>query len=217
MNNDTQTTATRAERPATFTWQPPFWLVVAVVFLLTLLVRVYVLGVYGIPSSSMESTLNPGDRVIVSKWSGGSGIARGDIVVFDGESTFGPVPGAESGPVEKLLGKLEGHEPRSVYVKRVIGVGGDRIVCCDAGGKITVNGKAINEPYVYAGNPPSEQKFDITVPPGRLWLMGDHRSQSADSRAHLGSPGGGTVAVDDVIGPVMFRYWPLNRIGAVGS
>lgn len=182
--------------------------------LISVLIRVLVLGIYAIPTGSMENTLALGDRVAVAKWRGGQ-VTRGDVVVFDGHTTWGPVAGVAPGPLEGAIGRIEGHDPADVYVKRVIGVGGDSVACCDARGRVTVNGTAIDEPYLYPGDVPSATPFEVLVPAGRVWLMGDHRSHSADSRSHLGSPGGGTVALDDIIGPVLFRYWPPSRIGSL--
>jgi signal peptidase I len=99
------------------------------------------------------------------------------------------------------------------FVKRIIGMPGDHIVCCDRQGRLTVNGTPVQEPYVMPGDKPSELTFDVVVPQGRLWVMGDHRSDSADSRAHLGDPGGGTVRLTDVVGRAAVTYWPLSRIG----
>ena len=194
----------------------PTWLVVLIALLVSVLIRVLVLGIYAIPTGSMENTLGLGDRVAVAKWRGGD-VHRGDVVVFDGGTTWGSVTGVAPNALERAVGAMEGHDPANVYVKRVIGVGGDRVACCDAQGRVTVNGTALQEPYVYPGDAPSDTRFDVLVPAGRVWLMGDHRSRSADSRWHLGSPGGGTVGVDDIIGPVLFRYWPPSRIGSLDS
>jgi signal peptidase I len=103
----------------------------------------------------------------------------------------------------------------NTYIKRVIGLPGDHVICCDAGGKLTVNGQPVAEPYLYEGDAPSQLKFSVIVPPGRLWLMGDHRSQSADSRSLLGAPGGGMVPLDRVIGRPVQIIWPLDRFTAV--
>lgn len=199
----------------------PLTLLVAI--LVALLVRTFLVQVFWIPSGSMEQTLEVGDRVAVNRIVYRfAEPARGDVVVFDGSGTFVPesVEPPPSNVVAGLvveLGRALGivPPPDTVFVKRIIGVGGDRVTCCDAQGRILVNGEPIDEPYLYPGNVPSQQRFDIVVPEGRLWLMGDHREASADSRAHLGDPGGGTVAVDDVIGKVFARIWPPTEIGWV--
>ena len=104
---------------------------------------------------------------------------------------------------------------QSDYVKRVVGLPGDHVVCCDANGLMTVNDVAVNELYLYPGDQPSDLTFDVTVPPERVWLMGDHRSDSSDSRAHLGDPGGGMERLDDVIGRAALVYWPPSRAGVL--
>ncbi|GAA3671545.1 hypothetical protein GCM10022224_039710 [Nonomuraea antimicrobica] len=152
---------------------------------LALLLQTFVVGSFYIPSISMENTLLVNDRVFVNKLAGKP--ERGDIVVFkgwNGEDT----------------------------IKRVIGIGGDKVVCCDKQKRITVNGTPLDETsYLYPGDFPSGDDFNVTVPAGKLWLMGDHRSASADSRAHMGEPGGGFIAEDAVVGKAVVRYWPLSR------
>ncbi|MET8866671.1 signal peptidase I [Nonomuraea sp. NPDC004580] len=152
---------------------------------IALLLQAFVIGSFYIPSESMENTLQVNDRVFVNKLSGDP--ERGDIIVFkgwDGEDT----------------------------IKRVIGVGGDKVVCCDKQRRITVNGTPLDEEsYLYPDDYPSGDKFDVTVPAGKLWLMGDHRSASFDSRGHAKEPGGGFISEDDVIGKAVVRYWPLSR------
>lgn len=191
------------------------------VLLLVLLVNAFVLQPFSIPSGSMENTLRVGDRVLVNKlaYRFGNDPGRGDVVVFDGTGSFVP-EGADESPATGLLrglGAVVGlvPPPKRDFVKRVIAVGGDRVVCCDEQGRIEVNGEPLDEGYLYPGDAPSTVPFDIVVPPGRLWVMGDHRSDSADSRAHLGSPGGGTVPVDRVIGRVEWIGWPYDRWGTV--
>ena len=104
------------------------------------------------------------------------------------------------------------------FIKRVIGVPGDRVVCCDAKGRVTVNGTALDEAdYLFPGDAPSEATFDVTVPAGRLWVMGDHRAASADSRAHTGDPGGGTVPEDKVIGRAFSVVWPPGNMTGLGT
>src|SRR6185437_1426880 len=104
-----------------------------------------------------------------------------------------------------------GH-PGDILIKRVIGLPGDKVACCDAQGRVTVNSVPLTEqPYLYPGDAPSEIRFNIVVPPGRLWVMGDHRLISDDSRNHLGTPGGGTIPENAVIGRAFVIIWPISR------
>lgn len=197
--------------------------VVAVALLLMVVVRTLLVQSFYIPSGSMQPTLEPGDRILVSKLGGGGSIHRGDVVVFDGTTTFGrPDAGpAPTGLIARALGgvaaamSVGGNE--SDYVKRVVGMPGDRVVCCDQKGHLRINGVSVTEPYLAVGDDPSDLTFDVRVPAGRIWLMGDHRSDSADSRAHLGDPGGGMVRLEDVIGTAKAVYWPLDRVGSVAG
>jgi signal peptidase I len=183
------------------------------------LVRSLWLDVYYIPSESMEPTLEGGDRILVSRTDFHSDpIRRGDIVVFDGRGTFAPLnsgrgPLADSVAAAGQWLGLAGSD--TTYVKRVIGLPGDKVVCCDTAGHVTVNGEPLDEPYLYPGDAASKQAFSAIVPEGRLWLLGDHRSLSADSRSLLGAPGGGMVPVDRVIGRPVQIIWPLDRFAAV--
>ncbi|MFK0005908.1 signal peptidase I [Paenarthrobacter sp. NPDC090520] len=179
------------------------------------LVRSLWIDVYFIPSESMEPLLETGDRILVSRTAFGSApIRQGDVVVFDGRGSFAPLSSGKGPLVDAVdaAGQwfgLTGSD--TTYVKRVIGLPGDHVQCCDASGRLTVNGQVLEEPYVYPGDEPSKQKFDVVVPEGRLWLMGDHRSRSADSRGLLGAPGGGMVPLDRVIGRPVQIIWPLDR------
>jgi signal peptidase I len=159
-----------------------------------LLVSHFVVEPFQVPSASMRETLRIGDRVLVDKlaYRFGGSPRRGDVIVFDGEDSFQQTGGTD-------------------YVKRVIGVGGDRVTCCDNRGRITVNGHALDETYLFPGDAPSRVPFDVEVPAGRLWVMGDHRDDSSDSRDHLGDPGGGTVPVDKVIGRAEAIGWPVGH------
>lgn len=184
---------------------------------LSALVRMFVVDVYYIPSASMEPLLQTGDRILVSRTDYRFGaIHRGDIVVFDGRGSFAPLHDDGPAVVDAVRGLgqwlgLIGSE--TVYVKRVVGLPGDHVACCSAGGRVTVNGMPITEPYIHPGDVPSETKFDAIVPADRLWLMGDHRSVSADSRSLLGAPGGGFVPMERVIGRPTAILWPPGRIG----
>lgn len=189
---------------------------------LMLLVRGLFVQSFYIPSGSMEPTLEPDDRILVNKIGVASSLQRGDLVVFDGTRTFAPRAAGSSdqtSAMDKTLGAvaslLSVQTNQSDYVKRVVGLPGDHVVCCDADGLMTVNDVVVNEPYLYPGDKPSDLTFDVTVPSERVWLMGDHRSDSSDSRAHLGDPGGGMVGLDDVIGRAAVVYWPPNRAGVL--
>lgn len=197
-----------------------FPLLILGAFLVAFLVKSFLVQAFYIPSGSMENTLQVGDRVLVNKVVYHlRPIERGDIVVFDGTGSF--VTGEIVEPDRTLLenigraiGEIVGLAPPrdTDFIKRVIGVGGDRVVCCDADGRITVNGVALDEDaYLYGNNPPSKQAFDVLVPDDSLWVMGDHRSASADSRSHMGDPGGGFVPVDRVIGRAFSVVWPLGN------
>jgi signal peptidase I len=207
---------TTASRPsglgAVSVWCRRWWPVPAIL-IGALVLRLVVIEPFLIPSASMEPTLEPGDRILVNKLAAHP-VHRGDVVVFDGATTFGMIPASGSAEQTVVSDLLRGGGDSSTYVKRVLGVGGDHVVCCTLG-RITINGAPVDEPYLYPGDAPSRVRFDVTVPAGRLWFMGDHRAASADSRAHLAAPGGGTVAEVDVVGTVAFRIWPLDRFGPV--
>jgi signal peptidase I len=200
-----------------------FWKEVPVLLLiafgLAFLVKTFLVQAFYIPSGSMENTLQVGDRVLVSKVVFHlRPITRGDVVVFNGVDSFTPEvridePSSTLGKAVDWFGRTFGFAPPDErdFVKRVIGIPGDHVVCCDARGQITVNGVALDETaYLYPDNKPSDTPFDVIVPPDRLWVMGDHRAASSDSRAHLGDPGGGFVPTDRVIGRAFAVVWPLS-------
>ncbi|AJT41216.1 signal peptidase I [Psychromicrobium lacuslunae] len=194
-------------------------LIVLVIVLVSSLIRAFWLEVYYIPSESMNPQFLSGERVAVSRTDYGFGpIHRGDLVVFDGRGSFDPLDSGRGAVLDALhgLGQFIGVVGSdTVYVKRVIGIAGDRVKCCSVEGKITVNGESLNEPYLFPGDAPSATSFDVVVPAGKLWLMGDHRSISADSRSLLGAPGGGLISLNKVIGRPIQILWPLDKFGNV--
>ena len=199
-------------------WDIPITIGIAVG--IVLLITTFLVKPFSIPSGSMQDTLGIGDRVLVNRAVYHlRPIERGDIVVFDGSDSFVPVTDVvQRNPVAGALtwlGQSVGLvAPDSTdFIKRVIGVGGDRVTCCDVEGRMQVNGTPLDETgYLFPGDSPSTQDFDVVVPQGMLWVMGDHRSNSADSRAHLGDPGGGFVPEPKVVGRAMAVLWPLSRI-----
>jgi signal peptidase I len=209
--------------------QGSFWrelpVLIGVALVLALVIKSFAVQAFYIPSQSMENTLKIGDRVLVNKIVYHTrDVHRGDTVVFNGLDSWDPEVSFKepTNPVTKglhAIGMAFGVVPgEKDYIKRVIGVAGDHVKCCDALGRVTVNGHPLDETsYLYTDpatgqrNVPSDRPFDITVSKGRLWVMGDHREVSADSRAHLGDAGGGTIPTDRVIGRAFVVVWPVER------
>jgi signal peptidase I len=200
----------------------PFWRELAVIVIaalvLTILLKAFVVQVFSIPSGSMENTLVPGDRVLVNKLVYRfRSIDRGDVVVFSGQGSWDPPsPPGPGNPLLRFwddLTNLVGiSAPGTDYIKRVIGLPGDRVACCDAKGRVTVNGVPLNEQsYIHPGEVPSQIKFDIKVPPGRLWVMGDNRADSDDSRYRTDDPGHGSIPESAVVGRAFVVIWPTSR------
>ena len=213
---DTSAPAVKAKKKKSFGRELLTIVVAAAV--LTLLVKAFVIQVYRIPSASMENTLQIGDRVLVNKVVYHfRDIARGDVVVFSGQDSWGPdAPPPTSNPVvrvfDDVLSGLGLHTDQTYYIKRVIGLPGDHVACC-TDGKVTVNGVPLDEgQYLFPGNPSSTFKFSAVVPPGHLWVMGDHRSDSDDSRYHPGDPGGGAIPENEVVGRAFLIIWPPSQL-----
>ncbi|WMY77095.1 signal peptidase I [Citricoccus sp. I39-566] len=176
-------------------------------------VRSTVAEPYRIPSGSMEPLLRQGDRISVDRSAYDSApVRRGDVVVVDGEGSFVPYDSrpAAATSLEEALQWLGLAPDTTAVVKRVAGRGGDTVSCCTADGLLTVNGEPVPEDYL-AEPPASEVPFTVTVPEGRLFLLGDNRHHSLDSRALLGAPGGGMIAESAVIGQVTGIAWPPAR------
>jgi signal peptidase I len=186
---------------------------------LSLVIKTFLAQAFFIPSASMQDTLVEGDRVVVSKLTPGLfEIERGDVVVFkDPGGWLAPVPAPPTGSRSALLNDVLSYigllppDAGEHLIKRVVGLPGDRVACCDDDGRLMVNGVSVVEPYLKPGSAPSEVDFDVAVPASALFVMGDNRQNSQDSRAHLGDPGGGMVPVDDVVGKAVVVMWPLDR------
>jgi signal peptidase I len=196
-------------------WQESILLLV-VALVLAIAIKALFMQAFYIPSGSMNDTLVLNDRILVQKvsyWGGGEP-QRGDVVVFEDPGGWLDDPAASGGtnPVTRALEVFGLYPTGGHLVKRVIGVGGDRVRCCDKKGRMVVNGVPLNEQeYLAAGQQPSMIDFDIKVEPGYIWVQGDNRSNSADSRVHLGDPGGGQVPVHDVVGKVFSVVWPISH------
>jgi signal peptidase I len=199
-----------------------FWrelpILIAIALVLAVVIKTFFIQAFYIPSGSMENTLEINDRVLVNKVIYHlRGIHRGDIVVFNGDGSWDPGSVPTSGNIFEQFGDGFasmfgfGH-PGDILIKRVIGLPGDHVACCDAEGRVTVNGVPLNEQsYLYPGSAPSEIRFNIVVPAGRLWVMGDNRFSSDDSRYHQDDPGDGTVPESAVIGRAFVIIWPVSR------
>ncbi len=198
-----------------------FWkelpLLVGIALLLALLIKTFLVQAFSIPSDSMQNTLQRGDRVLVDKltpWFG-SEPQRGEVVVFhDPASWLAGEPTPEPNFAQQILSKI-GLMPSADekdLIKRTIAIGGDTVEC-KKGGPVVVNGKELDEPYIFPGNTPCDDApfGPITVPKGKIWVMGDHRQNSQDSRYHMQDSTRGFVPVDKVVGRAVVVAWPITR------
>ena len=195
-------------------------ILVVVALVVSLFIKSFLVQFFYIPSGSMENTLQVKDRVAVNKVPFISkSIERGDVVVFRDPDNW--LPEIVDYSTNKYVAKAKSalvavgvlpNPTKQYLVKRVIGVGGDRVVCCTKDGNLSVNDVEIIEPYIFAGNKPSEMNFDVTVPKGKLWVMGDHRGASADSRYHQEDINNGFVPESKVSGRVVGVIWPFKNI-----
>ena len=208
-------------------------ILIVVALTIALVIKTFVVQPFFIPSSSMEDTLLIGDKVLVNKLVYHfRSIQPGDIIVFNGDGSWNPNPTSAASnsnflarAYDDTLGKLF-HSIAGLfgtpvgqtdYIKRVIGTPGDHVVCCNAQGLVTVNGVPLHEEsYLFPGAAPSQIKFNIVVPPGRLWVMGDNRSVSDDSRLRMSDPGQGTIPENKVIGRAFVIVWPPSRWRILG-
>lgn len=179
------------------------WCVAPII--IVLLLRIFIFGFYSIPSGSMQDTIEPGDRVVTSKLAPDLfDLQRGDIIVFKDPANW-----LQS--EDSVLG--DGY-----LIKRLIGLPGDVVECDGAGSPVLINGVAIDEtPYIRSGVNPSDFPFSVTVTEGHVFVMGDNRASSADSRYHQDDGANGLVPISDVVGVAVATYWPLSRIGLLDA
>jgi signal peptidase I len=202
-----------------------FPILVVVALIVSLLIKTFLVQFFYIPSGSMENTLQIKDRVAVNKIPFISrSIHRGDIVVFRDPANWLSEPFTSESPfvVEKIreglvaLGVLP-NPAKQYLVKRVVGIGGDRVICCNKNKKLTINGKESTEPYIFEGNDPSDLNFDVRVPAGKIWVMGDHRGASADSRYHQDDINKGMVPLNRLTGRVVAVIWPFKNLKIISG
>lgn len=194
--------------------------IVGLAILISFIVKTFFLRAFYIPSESMQPTLEVNDRIAVNLMAPTvMDIDRGDVVVFEDTRSWwgGPTPDTTVLQDALVFIGLAPDTSSHYVVKRVVGLGGDQVQCCDDEGRIMVNGSPVDEPYVYPGNDPSAVEFDVTVPEDHVWLLGDHRAASADSRSHVDEPDQGAVPEADIIGRALGIVWPVDRWGGGGS
>jgi signal peptidase I len=212
----------RRRKPRGRVWQfiREFLIVIVLALALSALVRAVFLQAFYVPSASMEETLLPSDRIVASKLTTRfAGIERGEVVVFKDPGSWLPEP---SPPTDDLrgyaqraftfLGLLPSDSGKDL-VKRIVAVGGDRIACCDAMGRIVLNGSPLDEDYIIG--PTDQVRFDVIVPDDGLFVMGDNRPDSRDSRYYIDDGASGSVPTDNVVGRVVAVVWPVNRMSTV--
>lgn len=199
-------------------------IVVVVALVASLGIKTFIAQSFWIPSGSMENTLVPGDRVVVSKFTPGPfDLKRGDVVVFHDPGHWLDIPNTKRSGLSGAL--VSGMQFVGLYpsgdndlIKRVIGLPGDHVKCCNTRGQLVVNGMGLSEPYIYPGGGTDQKKFSVTVPSGRVWVMGDNRGDSADSRFHDdGSGRTGSVPESDIIGRAVMLVWPVNRMSRLSN
>ncbi|GAA1633045.1 signal peptidase I [Leucobacter chromiireducens] len=224
MSEAVSTAGERSRRGGFLGFVRDLLVILIVAFLVSFLLKTFLVRSFYIPSVSMEQTLQVNDRILVNQLVPDLvDVQRGDVVVFKDPGGW-LYPRAESEPsgFEKVLQAvgLAADTSDEYVVKRVIGVGGDRVQCCDAEGRVMVNGVPLDEPYIVI--PPGESRaskidFDVTVPENAVWVMGDNRYQSKDSRYNQDQPGKGFVPEEEIVGRAFVLNWPLNRFTWLGT
>ena len=198
-------------------------ILVILALLVSLLIKSFLVQFFYIPSGSMENTLQIRDRVAVNRIPFiGNNVSRGDVIVFRDPAGWLPEASSDSGSRVTnairegfvIVGVIP-NPTKQYLVKRVIGVAGDKVVAKNE--VLTINGKPTSEPYIFAGNTPSDTDFNITVPEGKVWVMGDHRGASADSRFHQDDVNNGMVPIEKITGRVFATIWPFERVGFISS
>lgn len=202
--------------------------IVVVAVLASFLIKTFLVRSFFIPSESMQNTLQVQDRILVNELVPDLiPLQRGDVIVFKdpggwlSENYVAPPANPVQAAGEWVLSVfgLSAQDTNDHLVKRVIGLPGDRVTCCNPLGQLSVNGVPVQEPYVekQGSNRVSEQDFGVTVPAGRLWVMGDNRYNSEDSRYHRNAPDKGFVPLDDVVGRAFVVSWPVSRWTWLGN
>lgn len=227
-NRELEEAVAREEADAKQVHEIPWWNELIAVLIVTLaisaMVKLFLIQPFYVPSTSMERTLMVSDHILVSKMAPKyRPLNRGDIVVFaDSGNWLGEVQESEKRQESNIFTKvfnkvfsivgLVPEDTNEYLVKRVIGLPNDFVQCCDTAGQMSINGKSIEEGYLPKGTIPSEVPFSIKVGPNHIWVMGDNRQHSLDSRAHMDSPTQGTVPLKDVVGRAFLSVWPMERI-----
>jgi signal peptidase I len=213
----------REGRSPAFLWFKEVATVVVIAVVLSFLIKTFLFRAFYIPSESMMKTLDVNDRIFVNLLVPEPiAMQRGDVVVFrDTKGWLAPTAQKPAGPFSGVqdaltfVGLLPDNSEQHL-VKRVIGLPGDHVICCDGSGRLTVNGAPLDENYVNSAEVPQVRDFDVVVPAGKVWVMGDNRNHSADSRAHMNS-NGGFIDVADIEGKAAVIAWPLNRITVLNN
>ncbi|MFP3578478.1 signal peptidase I [Arthrobacter sp. SIMBA_036] len=209
--------AGKPQRNAAWGWLREIGTVVAIAVVLSFLIKTFLFRAYFIPSESMENTLDVNDRIFINLLVPQAfGLSHGDVIVFkDEQGWLAPIPKKAPGPLDwvgesLVFVGLMPDDNEQHLVKRVIGLPGDHVTCCDAQGRVSVNGVPLNETYINPAEVPQPNPFDVVVPAGKVWVMGDNRNHSADSRSHA-QTNGGFVNISDVEGKATIIAWPFNR------